>query len=46
LGGHDGFPVEAALRWSAGWKMVGSVSHDEYIQLWMSFKRGVVVGSE
>ena len=32
LGGHDGFPVEA-LRWSAGWKMVGSVSHDEYSTL-------------
>jgi hypothetical protein len=29
-----------ALRWSAGWKMVGSVSHDEYIQLWMSFEGG------
>jgi hypothetical protein len=29
------------LRWSAGWKMVGSVSHDEYIQLlWMSFEGG------
>jgi hypothetical protein len=28
------------LKWSAGWKMVGSVSHDEYIQLWMSFEGG------
>ena len=35
LGGHDGFPVEA-LGWSAGRKMVGSVSHDEYIRLWVS----------
>ena len=34
LGGHDGFPVEA-LGWSAGRKMVGSVSHDEYIRLWV-----------
>lgn len=33
LGGHDGFPVEG-LGWSAGRKMVGSVSHDEYIRLW------------
>jgi len=40
LGGHDGFPVEV-LRWSAGWKMVGSASHDEYIQLWMSFEGGL-----
>ena len=36
LGGHDGFPVEA-LGWSAGRKMVGSISHDEYIRLWVSF---------
>ena len=35
LGGHDGFPVEA-LGWSAGRKMVGSISHDEYIRLWVS----------
>jgi len=40
LGGHDGFPVEA-LGWSAGRKMVGSVSHDEYIRLWVSFEGGV-----
>ncbi len=33
LGGHDGFPVEG-LAWSAGRKMVGSVSHDDYIRLW------------
>lgn len=33
LGGHDGFPVEG-LGWSAGRKLVGSVSHDEYIRLW------------
>lgn len=33
MGGHDGFPVEA-LGWSAGRKVVGSVSHDEYIRLW------------
>ena len=33
LGGHDGYPVEG-LGWSAGRKMVGSVSHDEYIRLW------------
>ncbi|KAL7525702.1 hypothetical protein ACHAXR_005427 [Thalassiosira sp. AJA248-18] len=33
LGGHDGFPVEG-LQWSAGRKLVGSVSHDEYIRLW------------
>mmetsp|Transcript_29537 Transcript_29537/g.62663 ORF Transcript_29537/g.62663 Transcript_29537/m.62663 type:complete len:546 (-) Transcript_29537:67-1704(-) len=33
LGGHDGFPVEG-LGWSAGRKMVGSMSHDEYIRLW------------
>jgi WD40 repeat protein len=39
LGGHDGFPVEA-LGWSAGRKMVGSVSHDEYIRLWVSFEGG------
>ena len=42
LGGHDGFPVEA-LGWSAGRKMVGSVSHDEYIRLWVSLE-GVVLG--
>ena len=36
LGGHDGFPVEG-LGWSAGRKVVGSVSHDEYIRLWVSF---------
>ena len=36
LGGHDGFPVEA-LGWSAGRKMLGSVSHDEYIRLWVSY---------
>lgn len=33
LGSHQGFPVEA-LGWSAGRKMVGSLSHDEYIRLW------------
>jgi WD40 repeat protein len=33
LGSHEGFPVEA-LGWSAGKKMVGSLSHDEYIRLW------------
>ncbi|KAL3788226.1 hypothetical protein HJC23_004693 [Cyclotella cryptica] len=33
LGSHEGFPVEA-LQWSAGRKMVGSLSHDEYIRLW------------
>jgi len=33
LGGHDGFPVEG-LGFSAGRKMVGSLSHDEYIRLW------------
>lgn len=33
LGSHEGFPVEA-LGWSAGRKMVGSLSHDEYIRLW------------
>lgn len=33
LGQNDGFPVED-LGWSAGRKMVGSVSHDEYIRLW------------
>ena len=33
LGGHDGFPVEG-LGWSAGRKMVGSISHDENIRLW------------
>lgn len=33
LGGHDGFPVEG-LGWSAGRKMVGSISHDEHIRLW------------
>mmetsp|Transcript_30898 Transcript_30898/g.55990 ORF Transcript_30898/g.55990 Transcript_30898/m.55990 type:complete len:559 (-) Transcript_30898:68-1744(-) len=33
LGGHDGFPVEG-LEWSAGRKLVGSMSHDEYIRLW------------
>jgi hypothetical protein len=39
LGGHDGFPVEA-LGWSAGRKMMESVSHDEYIRLWVSFEGG------
>jgi WD40 repeat protein len=34
LGGHDGFPVEA-LGWSAGRKMLRSVSHDECIRLWV-----------
>ena len=33
LGSHDGFPMEG-LGWSAGRKMVGSISHDEYIRLW------------
>ena len=33
LGGHDGFPVEG-LGWSAGRKMVGSISHNENIRLW------------
>ena len=35
LGGHDhdGFPVEG-LGWSAGRRLVGSISHDEYIHLW------------
>ncbi|KAL7468627.1 hypothetical protein ACHAXS_008868 [Conticribra weissflogii] len=33
LGAHDGFPVEG-LAWSAGRKMLGSLSHDEYIRLW------------
>jgi WD40 repeat protein len=33
LGSHEGFPVEA-LGWSAGRKMVGSLSHDEFIRLW------------
>ena len=33
LGSHEGFPVEE-LRWSAGRKIVGSLSHDEYIRLW------------
>jgi len=33
LGGHDGFPVEG-LGWSAGRKLVGSISHDESIRLW------------
>mmetsp|Transcript_16961 Transcript_16961/g.34547 ORF Transcript_16961/g.34547 Transcript_16961/m.34547 type:complete len:555 (-) Transcript_16961:40-1704(-) len=33
LGAHDGFPVEG-LAWSSGRKMLGSVSHDEYIRLW------------
>ena len=33
LGGHDGFPVEG-LGWSAGRKMVGSISHGENIRLW------------
>lgn len=33
LGSHEGFPVEA-LGWSAGRKMVGSLSHDAYIRLW------------
>jgi len=32
-GAHDGFPVEG-LGWSAGRRMVGSVSHDEYVRLW------------
>lgn len=41
LGGHDGFPVEA-LGWSAGRKMLGSVSHDEYIRLWVSLVGGIV----
>jgi hypothetical protein len=35
LGNHGGFPVEA-LGWSAGRKAVGSISHDEYIRLWVS----------
>lgn len=35
LGGHDhdGFPVEG-LGWSAYRRLVGSISHDEYIRLW------------
>lgn len=33
LGSHEGFPVEG-LGWSAGRKMVGSLSHDEFIRLW------------
>ena len=33
LGAHDGFPVEG-LGWSAGRRMVGSVSHDDYVRLW------------
>ena len=35
LGGHDhdGFPVEG-LGWGAGRRLVGSISHDEYIRLW------------
>ncbi|KAL3826357.1 hypothetical protein ACHAXA_003681 [Cyclostephanos tholiformis] len=33
LGSHDGFPVED-MKWSNGRKMVGSISHDEYIRLW------------
>ena len=33
LGSHDNFPIED-LGWSANRKMVGSISHDEYIRLW------------
>jgi WD40 repeat protein len=35
LGGHDhdGFPVEG-LGWGAERRLVGSISHDEYIRLW------------
>ncbi len=33
LGSHDGFPVED-MKWSNGRKMVGSISHDEYIRSW------------
>jgi WD40 repeat protein len=33
LGNHDGFPVEM-LKFGSGRRMVGSVSHDEYVRLW------------